>query len=271
MEKLIHEFQVSKLPNERLYNFAQIVDDQFGQVSIPQISMVYNNFHTAVQDFKLKLEPVHYKKYTRLITEKDQSRDKVFSAFHVVVMAYLDSPVAAEADAADMLKSVFDKYKGIQRQDYKQESGALINFIEELETHHQQNLSTLHLTEWLQILKTLNQEFATLYSNRDVEERAYFSYKDVTASRQAVIENYRELIAHFEAAVLMGMSMGNSQTIAQNINEYIDREIISLNVAKGRKQSKKEKENAGENTSDNTGSDNTDPNQGEDNTPSANA
>ena len=283
MAKIILDFPISTLPNERLFNFVKIVDNRFGQVSIPQFSMVYNNFHSAVQDFQLKLEPVHYVEYTKTIFNKDQNRDKGYSALHMVVLAYTHSPFTAEAEAATMLKSVFDKYKGLQTQDYGQESGSLFNFIEELETHHQQHLSTLHLTEWVNYLKTQNQEFAALYDNRNVQEREYFSFKEVKAARKEVMDRYRELIDCFEAAVLMGI-VGNSQDIAQAINEKIEREIITLNVAKGRKEAKKEKENAGntneggeenngeENGGDNGGENtNSDPNQGEDNTPSANA
>lgn len=286
MEKKIFDFAISNLPNERLFNFVKVVDNKFEHMSIPQFSMVYNNYHTAVQDFQLKLEPVHYVEYTRVISEKDQTRDKGYSALHLVVVAYTHSPIAAEALAATMLKSVFDKYKGLQEQDYNQESGSLFNFIEELETHHQQEISTLHLTEWVNYLKTKNQEFAAVYDNRNVQEREYFSFKEVKAARQEVLNRYHELIDCFEAAIVMGI-VGNYQEIVQAINEQIEREIITLNVAKGRKQAKKEKEN-GENTGntneggeenngeenggDNGGENtNTDPNQGEDNTPSANA
>lgn len=295
MQTFINNFAISHLPNERLFNYVQIVDTQFGQAAISQLNMVYQNFHTAVQDFQVKLEPVHYTAYSNAIKDKDKERDSVYYALEVVTKAYTRSPIAAEAEAATLMLSVFDKYDDIRKEDYNQESGSVFNFVEELETHHQQHLTTLHLTEWVNILRTRNQEFAALYDNRNVQERTYVSYKEVQAARQTLLNCYHELIECFEAAVKMGMiPNGSYQTLVQTINEYIDREIITLNVAKGRKKAKKEKENAenggtpetptnnngsdnnggengGESGSENTNTDNTDPNQGEDNTPSANA
>lgn len=290
MKPVINDFAISHLPNERLFNFVQIVDNQFGQAAISQLSSVYNNFHMAVQDYQLKLEPVHYVAYTKDISDKDQERDELFTALHVVVLAYTRSPIVAEATAANLLSSVFDKYKGLRDKEYREESGGLFNFIEELETHHQQRLATLHLTEWVNILKNKNQEFALIYGERNVQKREYFSYKEILAARQTVLEAYRELIAHFEASVLVGsIPNGSYQNMVQTINEYIDLEKLTLKMEKGRKKAKKEKENSEnggttptpENPTNNNGSDNngedggdnnnTDPNQGEDNTPSANA
>ena len=290
MQTLINNFAISHLPNERLFNYVQIVDTQFGQAAISQLNMVYQNFHTAVQDFQVKLEPVHYTAYSNAIKDKDKERDSVYYALEVVTKAYTRSPIAAEAEAATLMLSVFDKYDDIRKEDYNQESGSVFNFVEELETHHQQHLTTLHLTEWVNILRTRNQEFAALYDNRNVQERTYVSYKEVQAARQTLLDCYHELIECFEAAVKMGMiPNGSYQTLVQTINEYIDREIITLNVAKGRKKAKKENANNGENTNttpengeenqggennggeNGEGGDNSDNNSGEDNTPSANA
>ena len=244
MQKTILTFSVSNLSNENLFHFATVVDDQFGRAAIAQIDAVYQNFHAALLDFQLKLEPVHYVSHTKNIAQKDRERTSVYSTLHMAVRVAMRSPVAAEADAAAMLKSVFDKHKGLQYQDYRQKSGSLFNFIEELETNHQQRLNTLHLSEWLNILKTHNTDFDALYEHRNVQERNYVSHKEVKAARNLLLQRYRELVASFEAALLMGILSTDPQTVAQPINEYIEREIITLNIAKGKRKAKKEKQSA---------------------------
>ena len=291
--KKIKVFSISGLHNEELFAYAQTTDNVFGRVNNNNLMSVYNRFHTAYLDFQHKLEPVNDSTYTKTLLLKDHNRDAHYSMLRSIVKSFRSSSNPTEAAAANQLFEVFKKYDGSTRMNLKKESGRLFNFVEELQTTYHAQVETLHLTELVMRMNTLNEEFNTAYLSRDEAKRIYFSSLEVKASRQTLIEAYLDLIAAFEGLCIAGMFSGDENAIVTPMNEAIAHWKTVLrkrDTYNAKKQEEKEadatnngensneggsenngEENGGDNGGENTNTDNTDPNQGEDNTPSANA
>lgn len=258
-----------KFHNEDVYTCMESIKgvvDNATDLSAVQVDV--DRFNDAFTTYQVVLEPVRQRQFTSLLKTLDKNRDTSYSGMHAVVLGYKDSPIPEEKDAATLLNNVFVQYKGIQRLNNKTETGSLRNFFEELDGPYQPYVETLHLTAWLEALKQMNEDFDDLYNHRRTTNDAMVNSEEVTAARNALVSAFRNLASDIETMIRIGDNPENYQQVLAGINSILNDWKQTLNRRKGQKNANKNDSATPENNDGENGENN---NQGEDNTPSADA
>lgn len=123
---------------------------------------------------------------TETIDQLDKQRDSLLTLIFGIIGSYMSLPDTALGKAAVWLERVTRPYKSIQSDPAQQESvkinGLLLDLeAEEAKTH----LETLHLTEQVAELKTVNDQYITLTSQRA---------RDTEADKQEPVTDLRKRI-----------------------------------------------------------------------------
>lgn len=128
------------------------------------------------------------------ISQADSERDNALKSFINVVKAYALFPDESKADAALRLQHVIGKYgNGIDRLPYLQESGVLVNLLQDLAIRENADTITLlHLEDWLLKLQEATTRFDELFVSRESDNSTKLSGK-VKEARQAVQSEFEHL------------------------------------------------------------------------------
>lgn len=156
------------------------------------------------------------------LTDADKKRDDAYRSLVNIVKAYTVFPEEEKADAALKLLHVIEKYgKGIDRLPYLQESGILVNLLQDLDlAENVALLSLLHLNEWVTKLKEASAEFDSLFLNRESDNSTKLSgqVKVARQNTQELFQNLATLIQAYE--IVYG---GDAYTVlSAKINEAVN-------------------------------------------------
>lgn len=109
---------------------------------------------------------------TEVLEELDERRDKAIIGIKSLTEAYLNHFDNLKVNAAKNILINYEKYgKRIDKLNYLAETEALRSFINDFDTDTKLkgNATLLHLTDWLIELKAANEDFNSVYLNRNKE------------------------------------------------------------------------------------------------------
>lgn len=235
--RLIQPAALREFHHEEVFNYTQLVAHTFQTQPLGDLATLFDRYTTALADYQAKLEPVRTTITPRTMVEKDQQRTQTFRALRQQIKGYLYSTDDQELIAAADIQDVIHKYNTIPTQNYRKKSASIYNFLEELNTNYAQQITTLRLQTRLQMLHDQNQQFNTYFYARNTENRRLATSQQVKESRRTLIAHYRTLINSFEVLAQTHHYPADPQTIAQPINEALERWNIVL--AKRRTLNKK--------------------------------
>lgn len=137
---------------------------------------------------------------TAEIKALDEQRDRALVGIRKVLEGYETYYKTEEAEAATRLLYSLNKYGNITRLTYSEQSGALQSLLGEWKTGTlKDNLQLLHLLEWVEDLRLVQEKFAQRYLNRAIEE----SLKDavpiskLTTEATKLYQNFALMITAF--------------------------------------------------------------------------
>ena len=136
------------------------------------------------------------------ITAADNLRDSLYRSYRKAVKGMTGFPVAATADAAQVLAQHIKDYGIDPKMQLDKETGLLINFCDDLKGKYTAHVTTLGLTEVVTQLAAANQQVNTLIEQRD-NEYAARTVGAMKTARAAVDEAYRQLVQVVNALVLI--------------------------------------------------------------------
>ena len=241
--------------------------------------------------------------------DRDKYYTGLYFYVEYAVRHYDPAIVAAGKKIQNILN--MEVYASLQREAYRSETAKIVNLLEELRSSCANAVATLNLSEYLQTLENANLAFRAKYQERNQTEALYYTSAQIREARTEMEQAFDTFKMHVNMLAQIhgdtvinpsggsgytggtgggmtggtpGGSMGGGSTthiatsyteLINLINDSIDH---SMEASKHRLTMQENAANNNENggNADNGGNNNQsgetpDPNQGEDNTPSANA
>jgi hypothetical protein len=228
---------LTRLRNEEYFTFFAEFKAFVEEISPGTLNIVelYAVFVVLYLDLDTALEKIRKSAYTEPIVLLGEQRNDVFRGLTISAQAPLHHFNPVLRAAAENLKLLFDHYGNIATRPYNEETGALINFIEELRDAYAEPVKTLGLSEWVDELERLNNEFKefVLKRNRDNAEKPNLHVSDL---RRKINRCYLDIIERIEAQILL-QGEETFATFVKLLNTNIDRYTTLINRRKGKKDS----------------------------------
>ena len=239
----------NQLSHGQLIQFHKnIVDDALPTIAaIPQLANVaadYQAKFTAMDNYFAKLR----KRYeTKVLVEKDKDRDYVTRSIAGKIRYFQKFPqTPAEKDDIDRLFVIYETYEAADRKDYEAETTFLRSFIAELRKFPAL-LTKFNLTEMVDNLEQLNNDFETVYNNRtlilhDLKESGNIAH--LREATNAAFINITQAITGLSLMPVTDAVMTSMTTIVGIINANIEQFTTTYHRHAGvvASQKKKDKE-----------------------------
>ena len=111
------------------------------------------------------------------------------------------SPIAAQAQAAEEVYEVIERYNINTSGEYEQQTMRTDQMCTDLLTNYQTQLTTLGLTAWVEALQAKNQEFNAAMTARTNAQAGYVR-SELAQLRQQLIAAYRNFVKMLNAVLL---------------------------------------------------------------------
>ena len=167
------------------------------------------------------LEVIRKSSLTKEIKELDGKRDKAFRALKAGLKFGLTSLDPEKHKAAERLDIVFHHFGDLAKKSYNEETGGIINLIEELRGKFASDVELLDLGERVNDLESTNDNFEAVIALRN-EETADRPEAKLVEVRQEVDHCYLQIIDLIEALVLVDGVERYSEFI-RNLNANTER------------------------------------------------
>lgn len=133
-----------------------------------KVTQALNNFKSRLDKFDEALILIRGSELTPELEDLDAKRDAAFVSLVNQLRALMKSPVDELSGAATTLYRLIERYgKDIHRQAYMQESGHLINLLQDLaNSPYAALVETAGVQKSVDILKTTNETFDHTYADR---------------------------------------------------------------------------------------------------------
>jgi hypothetical protein len=155
----------------------------------------------AKQRFDERYRPQSTSGQTKTNETLDDERDKLTTGFGGTVRNAKKSPIPGQAEAAEVLSEVIDRY-GIKTDgEYEQQTMRTEQMCQDLLTNYQAQLTTLGLTAWVEALQAKNQEFNAAMTARTNAQAGYVR-SELAQLRQLLITAYRNFVKMLNAVLL---------------------------------------------------------------------
>jgi hypothetical protein len=149
--------------------------------------------------YESALAQVRKNEETEKIDLADKDRDKSTDAFGRVLKMYAISDDPKEVEASRGLGIVFNNFKGLASMNYEAETLAIDKLVTELESPaHAAKIDKLKMGRYVARLKTTNEAFKTLFSNRMVGKASTESY-DMKIIRADLMKKYTDFANYVQA------------------------------------------------------------------------
>jgi Family of unknown function (DUF6261) len=151
---------------------------------------------TKSATYQKGLAQVQKNEETEKIALSDVIRDEAINAFSASLKLYAHSDDAAEVEASRVVEILFKTFKNLETLNYEAESMGIDKLVSDLESSdYADKVTLLNIGRYVARMKTANQNFKTLFSNRMVTEAMTESY-DLKAIRKEILNLYSEFTAY---------------------------------------------------------------------------
>ncbi len=165
-------------------------------------------------DADMALEIMRKSQLSGQIEQADELRDRLIGALNNYVRAFLYDTDADKQRAAQNLLVVIEHYKAMPKAPQDQESSMIINFVEELEENHADDMAAIGLEDRKDQLKTANEQFIQLVDQRTIEAGSQTTLRMVDVRREG-----NQLIRHLYSQTEMLLLTAPTDALTQFANE----------------------------------------------------
>jgi hypothetical protein len=161
----------SGLRNEEHFGYLSLVDAEFKKCNSPLFTSPYAGFLNGLNAYDAALERSRGSFLTRPLAEADARRDAAYRGLAERVHAGTRHFNPERANEARQVEVILSRYGNPVSLPYIQENGVMLNLVQDLDKPAwRARLATLDAEEWLDELKTSNDEFISLFSTRNEEQ-----------------------------------------------------------------------------------------------------
>lgn len=236
----IETFGLFRLHNNEHFQFMTDVDALIVKHTVTELGIdgLYTSFKNAltVEDTALRAELGSSR--SKAIEEQDKLRDRTWNAIYTRTKSSLLSPMDDEVASAEAVMRIFDINGDIRNLPYNEESAAMsaltTNLLLPTNANH---LEKVGITTWVNLLKTQNEEFQTLFNERNAEFAGRTS-GDVRAARRVVDPLYEQIVERINAMLVLGTAKAAASIFAADLNERIGYYKATLTARSSRSKSK---------------------------------
>lgn len=195
------------------------------------------------------------------LSDLDQLQDKIYTGLAAQNRAMLNHFDPEKAEIAYQVDVILKKYGNPCRLAYLQEDAVIKNLIQDLEAFDNKKgedrpeiesleevtnrLEKIGLREWVDQLKTKNEEFMALYTQRN-EENATIVTGATKEARDATDAACYDVIRRINSLADIN-GVADYLTVINNINQLLDKELtaLALHRTTTKKRNDKKKEEGG--------------------------
>lgn len=227
---------LTRLRNNEHFQFMTDVDhlitmSQPAELGIEQLYPTFKTTFTA-EDAAMRAEFGSLK--SKSIEELDNLRDQTWNAILLRVKAAQLSPFTNEVESAEVIMRIIDRYGDIRAISYNEETTGITNLVTDLllpaNTEH---LNKVAIQRWVPELKSQNEQFQTVFNERNVELSGRVS-GDVKAIRVQIDPIYEKLIERINATIVMEVAKPAAINFVSQLNEKIKYYKTTLAARSGR-------------------------------------
>ena len=222
MEKL-EEIALSRMRNTEHFQFMTDVNQLITTATPLELGIdgLYPSFSTALaaEDSALRTELGSIRSKT--IDDLDTLRDTTWSAILLRVKSTLLSPIQTEAESALIIQRIIDLYGDLRAITYNEETAAISNLVSNLMLPaYSTHLSVIGIFTWVNELKMQNEQFQTVFNDRNAEFADRES-GDVRAVRILIDPIYRKISDRINASVVLETAKPAAGIFISQLNEKI--------------------------------------------------
>jgi hypothetical protein len=197
-----------------------------------KIEAVYAEWVPLYDNECVAIDKILKSTVTEVITDADVLRDTTFSGMRETVSAATKHFRPVVKQAATRLMVVFDHFGNLAVKTYDDETNALNNLIDELNTSGAADVATVGISEWITELKANNDAFVALMHARYDEQTTKTSLK-LRDARTAIDLAYRKIIHRIEALITVNGEEDYTGFV-NDLNERIVRSNQQIVLRQGR-------------------------------------
>lgn len=232
----IDSIALTRFRNNEHFQFMTDVDQlittsQPAELGIEQLYPVFKTTFTA-EDAAMRAEFGSLK--SKSIEELDNLRDKTWQAILLRVKAAQLSPFANEVESAEVIMRIVDRYGDVRPVSYNEETTAITNLVTDLLLPaNAEYLNKVAIQRWVPELKSQNEQFQTVFNERNTELSDRVS-GDVKAIRIQIDPIYEKLIERINATIVMEIAKPSAISFVNQLNEKIKYYKTTLAARSGR-------------------------------------
>lgn len=193
------KISLSRLQNVEYHAFMLDVVTLITQSQIPSLQTTATQMQTLLTSLASSIAYIRKSEFTQQLAQLDKTRDQYLYGLNFRIKSESYSPNETVRQAADKIKIVLDHYKNLTVEHFRKESDLIEHLLKELSgEQYQTAIQQTGIQDWLNAIKTANQQFIDVYLSRR-DESANQTPIDVKQIRKQLDEHYRQLIKLVEA------------------------------------------------------------------------
>ena len=298
------------LDNAEHLRLQKRIEEKLTAAGIPELNGLLPTYRTSITAEDLSMQKIRGSSKTERLQIKDYERDGVFRSTGWIIAANTHHWDPSMVQAAKDLRIIYKNYKQTPRHNYQKESEDIIGYLQEMGDMYSMPNATptgsmtggtgsgmtgggtgsgmtggsnylpavqaLNLGPWLDRLRELNNEFLSIYNERDEDTNAAILLSEARKTRRATDKAYHTCLSIIDMLVMANGYAQYEQLIVA-INTLIHQWKLELSRSQANKEDDEDDEldqPTNSNTGENVGGDDDDMDDddfGDENTPSANA
>ncbi|MDR2118304.1 MAG: DUF6261 family protein [Tannerellaceae bacterium] len=169
----ILKIDLKRLHNEEWFN---LFTDLFALapvygVQVLGIKGLFDLLEPLYEKSDMLLQLMRKSSYTEKLSEAEKGRNTLFRAMYGVIKASQSLPEETKRDAAKRLFILASEYrKSVLHKSYSEETGAIFNFLQDLQGAYAADVALLQLGSWVSDLQAAEQKFVDIRAQRTKED-----------------------------------------------------------------------------------------------------
>ena len=178
-----------------------------------------DKWNAGIKDQNEIAREVRAAKETEDLVKKDEERDKIITSLFQEIRQAAQSPIAARHEAGRTLKLIVKTYDGLQKERWAGETVHTSNLLDDLaKPEPAAAVTTLGLTELVNLLRTTNDAFNALRESRTTKAAATILPTSVKIRAQNDAMTFA-IFRHIEAAYITAATDEDRKAIGEVIDQ----------------------------------------------------
>ena len=200
----VDPINTAKMRNNKHFQFMTEFKDSVNKHEAikPKIRTQFDEFLSLYQDEDTAYKKIIKSVITDEIQDADAYRDQVLNVVSEIVDTALKHRSENVIKAGKNLKTLLNTYGKVKILPMNEETAAIYNLLQELNSKYRTDAQLIHLTEWVTELQTTNNYFDKLIKDR-LDESALKTNLILREVREKIDVSYKNLIEKINSLIVV--------------------------------------------------------------------